>query len=69
VGRAGFLQFQSDFFLESTIKKKYWSFRGKHVRYQLIREQTELVKESLSKRQMETDIIDEIVALDENDGR
>lgn len=31
----------------------------------LIREQTELVKESLSKRQMETDIIDEIVALDE----
>jgi len=31
----------------------------------LIREQTELVKESLSKRQMETEIIDEIVALDE----
>ncbi len=31
----------------------------------LIREHTELVKESLSKRQMETNIIDEIVALDE----
>ena len=31
----------------------------------LIREHTELVKESLSKRQMETEIIDEIVALDE----
>ena len=31
----------------------------------LIREQTELVKEALLKRHMETDVIDEIVALDE----
>lgn len=31
----------------------------------LIREQTEMVKEALRKRQMETDVIDEIVALDE----
>jgi len=31
----------------------------------LIREQTEMVKEALRKRQMDTDVIDEIVALDE----
>ena len=32
-----------------------------------IREQAEFVKESLAKRHMETDIIDSVIALDEND--